>query len=89
MCAVEDRKDLKMGLKVLCLTVLAFQLADAVVQHRSLEEARLERQRLVHRYIKVLNKEEGAIRLVGGDTEYEGKDGLTWLRIRHSNTILN
>ncbi|XP_017044917.1 lysyl oxidase homolog 3B [Drosophila ficusphila] len=72
MCAVKDRKDLKMGLRLLCLTVLTFQLAEAVIEHRSLEEARLERQRLVHRYIKVLNKEEGAIRLVGGDYEYEG-----------------
>ena len=43
------------------------------VAHRSLEEARLERQRLVQKYIKTLNKEEGALRLVGGDAEYEGK----------------
>lgn len=55
------------------LSVLILLLtAEAVVQHRSLEDARLERQRLVHRYSKVLNKEEGAIRLVGGDNEYEG-----------------
>lgn len=40
---------------------------------RTLEEARQERQRLVQKYIKTLNKEEGAIRLVGGETEYEGK----------------
>lgn len=50
-----------------------FSLTNAVV-HRSLEEARLERQRLVQKYIKTLNKEEGAIRLVGGDVEYEGKE---------------
>lgn len=42
------------------------------VGHRSLDEARSERQRLVQKYIKTLNKEEGAIRLVGGDAEYEG-----------------
>jgi len=74
MCAIEDRKVLKMGLTLVCLTLLAIHMADAVVQHRSLEDARQERQRLVHRYTKVLNKEEGAIRLVGGDNEYEGKD---------------
>lgn len=46
------------------------------VGHRSLDEARSERQRLVQKYIKTLNKEEGAIRLVGGDAEYEGMQDM-------------
>lgn len=57
---------------VLAVLVLALHLTGGVVQHRSLEDARLERQHLTHKYIKLLNKEEGAIRLVGGDNEYEG-----------------
>ena len=54
------------------ILVCAAVFANAVVHH-SLEEARQERQRLVQKYIKTLNKEEGAIRLVGGETEFEGK----------------
>ncbi|XP_005185263.2 lysyl oxidase homolog 3B isoform X1 [Musca domestica] len=50
------------------------------VGHRSLDEARSERQRLVQKYIKTLNKEEGAIRLVGGDAEYEGN-----IEVLHNN----
>lgn len=53
------------------ILIISVTISNAVVHH-SLEEARLERQRLVQKYIKTLNKEEGAIRLVGGDAEYEG-----------------
>uniref|UniRef100_A0A1A9VEF4 Uncharacterized protein n=1 Tax=Glossina austeni TaxID=7395 RepID=A0A1A9VEF4_GLOAU len=52
--------------------LIIFVISCAIVPHTSLEEARLERQRLVQKYIKTLNKEEGAIRLVGGRNEYEG-----------------
>lgn len=57
---------------LLCIALLGLQLCAAVVHH-SLQDARHEQQQLVQRYIKTLNKEEGAIRLVGGDAEYEGR----------------
>lgn len=38
----------------------------------SLDAARLTRQHLIQKYIKTLNKEEGAIRLVNGANEFEG-----------------
>ncbi|XP_068144601.1 lysyl oxidase homolog 2B [Drosophila tropicalis] len=68
------KKMLCFFVKLLCLTILGCQLiAEAVVEHHSsLDQARQERQRLVQTYIKTLNKEEGALRLVGGETEYEG-----------------
>lgn len=53
--------------------LFGLQLCAAVVHH-TLQDARQEQQQLVQRYIKTLNKEEGAIRLVGGDTEYEGTE---------------
>ncbi|XP_017096513.2 LOW QUALITY PROTEIN: lysyl oxidase homolog 3A [Drosophila bipectinata] len=72
MCALERSKRIQMAYNIVLAVVLALNLAGGVVQHRSLEDARLERQHLTHKYIKLLNKEEGAIRLVGGDNEYEG-----------------
>lgn len=68
----EIEEDIIMAFKIVLAVVLALHLTGGVVQHRSLEDARLERQHLTHKYIKLLNKEEGAIRLVGGDNEYEG-----------------
>lgn len=60
---------------VVCIILLlGLQLCTAVVHH-TLQDARQEQQQLVQRYIKTLNKEEGAIRLVGGDAEYEGRVG--------------
>lgn len=44
-----------------------------VCVHRTLEEAREARQNLVKKYLKKLKKVEGAIQLVGGKNEYEGK----------------
>lgn len=55
------------------------------VVHHSLEEARLERQRLVQKYIKTLNKEEGAVRLVGGDVDYEGELVKTEKKVQFGN----
>ncbi|XP_018798905.1 PREDICTED: lysyl oxidase homolog 2B [Bactrocera latifrons] len=68
-------------LSLLIFAVLAFKglFVTGAVQ-RTLEEARQERQRLVQKYIKTLNKEEGAIRLVGGETEYEGN-----IEVLHNN----
>lgn len=43
--------------------------------HRTLDEAKEARQRLVKKYIKRLKKEEGAVKLVGGAHEYEGQCG--------------
>lgn len=40
---------------------------------RTIEDARIERNRLVAKYLKAQNKEEGAIRLVGGQGEWEGE----------------
>lgn len=58
---------------LLCIALFGLQLCTAVV-HQTLQDARQEQQQLVQRYIKTLNKEEGAIRLVGGDAEYEGRN---------------
>lgn len=41
-------------------------------QQQTLQDARNERQKLISKYMKKLNKEEGAIKLVGGRNEYEG-----------------
>lgn len=38
--------------------------------HRTLDEAKEARKNLVSQFLR---KEEGAIKLVGGNTEYEGK----------------
>lgn len=65
-----------LALHVLWLGLIAAQLAAAAV-HQSIQDARREQQQLVPRYIKTLNKEEGAIRLVGGDAEYEGRRLIT------------
>uniref|UniRef100_A0A1A9X3F4 protein-lysine 6-oxidase n=1 Tax=Glossina brevipalpis TaxID=37001 RepID=A0A1A9X3F4_9MUSC len=73
MCAVSSSS-------VLIIFVVFFKISCAIVPHTSLEEARLERQRLVQKYIKTLNKEEGAIRLVGGQNEYEGN-----IEVLHNN----
>lgn len=62
-------------LHVLCLGLVGAHLAAAAV-HQSIQDARRAHQQLVQRYIKTLNKEEGAIRLVGGDAEYEGRSWL-------------
>lgn len=69
-------KSLRISLQIvfICVCLVQFHWAQSVVHH-SLEDARSERQRLVQKYIKTLNKEEGAIRLVGGDAEYEGMKG--------------
>lgn len=40
--------------------------------HRTLDEAKAARERLVKKHMKRLRKEEGAIKLVGGANEYEG-----------------
>jgi lysyl oxidase-like protein 2/3/4 len=40
--------------------------------HRSIDDAKAERQKLVQKYLKTLKKEEGAIKLIGGKNEYEG-----------------
>lgn len=40
---------------------------------RPLEDARSERNRLVAKYLKTQKKEEGAIRLIGGQGEWEGE----------------
>ncbi|XP_037941499.1 lysyl oxidase homolog 3B-like [Teleopsis dalmanni] len=61
------------------LSIIFNCLTNAAV-HRTIEEARQERQRLVQKYIKTLNKEEGAIRLVGGQTEFEGN-----IEVLHNN----
>lgn len=42
------------------------------LQQQTLAQAKQERQKLVQKYIKHLKKEEGAIRLVGGNSAYEG-----------------
>lgn len=56
-------------LLVTVLCIIAFVL---VAAHQSLEQAKRERQKMVQKYIKHLKKEEGAIKLVGGQNEYEG-----------------
>lgn len=40
---------------------------------RTLEDARNERNRLVAKYLKTPTKEDGAIRLIGGQGEWEGE----------------
>lgn len=40
--------------------------------HRTLEEARAERQLLVRKHLKRLQKADGAIQLVGGAGDHEG-----------------
>jgi lysyl oxidase-like protein 2/3/4 len=41
--------------------------------HQSIDDAKAERLKLMRKYLKTLKKEEGAIKLVGGKNEYEGK----------------
>lgn len=52
------------------LIVLESVQVDGV--HRTLDEAKAARERLVKKHLKRLRKEEGAIKLVGGANEYEG-----------------
>lgn len=40
--------------------------------HSSVEEAKAARHNAVRKYHKKLKKQEGALRLVGGQNEYEG-----------------
>lgn len=42
-------------------------------QESALEKARLHRENMVRKYLKKLKKEEGAIKLVGGRGDFEGK----------------
>ncbi|XP_030375596.1 lysyl oxidase homolog 3B [Scaptodrosophila lebanonensis] len=65
--------------QLVCATVLCCHLVAAAVRYPS-ANARQERQSLVQSYSKVLNKEEGAIRLVGGRTDYEGN-----IEVLHNN----
>ncbi|XP_055848149.1 lysyl oxidase homolog 2B [Episyrphus balteatus] len=71
--------DSRMGVGILMVFCALAAFCTASV-HRSLEDARSERNRLVQKYIKTLKKEEGAIRLVGGPNEYEGN-----IEILHNN----
>ncbi|XP_061398678.1 lysyl oxidase homolog 2B [Musca vetustissima] len=72
---------LRIYMQIVCICVCLVQLiVTQSVPYRSLEDARSERQRLVQKYIKTLNKEEGAIRLVGGDAEHEGN-----IEVLHNN----
>ncbi|XP_037912970.1 lysyl oxidase homolog 3B [Hermetia illucens] len=52
------------------LLLACFQHSTAT--HRTLQDARNERSKLMNKYIKTLKKEEGAIKLVGGRHDYEG-----------------
>lgn len=72
MFHLTDRKSFAAAVLLFCLVLLDIIYITKAAVHQSLGEARSERQRLVQKYIKTLNKEEGAIRLVGGDTEFEG-----------------
>lgn len=53
------------------LLLACFQHSTAT--HRTLQDARNERSKLMNKYIKTLKKEEGAIKLVGGRHDYEGE----------------
>lgn len=59
------------------LTGLIFLYAEifavAVLAHTTLEEAQQINHSPAKKYSKKLRKEDGAIRLVGGSNDYEGK----------------
>lgn len=55
----------------LCVIFCCILIVSSV--HRTFEEAREARYNLVKKYFKKLKKSEGAIQLVGGRSDYEGK----------------
>lgn len=57
------------------LVILVLESIPANGVHRTLDEAKAARERLVKKHLKRLRKEEGAIKLVGGANEYEGMCG--------------
>lgn len=56
-----------------CVFVICCQLSIFVLSHSTLEEAQQIHHSPAKKYKKKLRKEEGAIRLVGGTNDYEGK----------------
>lgn len=59
----------------LCTILLQLLLEAAfpvTAVHRSLDEAKAARQKLVRKHLKRLKKADGAIKLVGGAGDYEG-----------------
>lgn len=55
------------------LVIIIAATVALALQESTLEKARHHRENLVRKYLKKLKKEEGAIKLVGGDGDYEGK----------------
>lgn len=60
-------------MKIFLIFSIFISLGICEVPRSALEEARNERNRLVAKYLKTLKKEEGAIRLIGGQGEWEGE----------------
>lgn len=60
---------------LLLVTLRLGDCAIAVDANRTsaLEEARLQRENLVRKYLKRLKKEEGALKLIGGRGDFEGE----------------
>lgn len=54
--------------------LIIFQILNSVYcVHKTIEEAKAAREVLVKKHLKRLKKEEGALKLVGGQSENEGK----------------
>lgn len=64
-----------------CIFVICCQLSTYVLSHSTLEEAQQIHHSPAKKYKKKLRKEEGAIRLVGGTNDYEGKYFRFFLKI--------
>lgn len=57
--------------------LIIFQLLNSVFcVHKTIEEAKAAREILVKKHLKRLKKEEGALKLVGGQNDYEGIEFL-------------
>lgn len=58
------------------------------LQGSALEEARLQRENMVRKYLKKLKKEDGAIKLVGGRGDFEGECVFIRYRLHSHNKYL-
>lgn len=73
----------------LCFFVICCQLSTFVLSHSTLEEAQQIHHSPAKKYKKKLRKEEGAIRLVGGTNDYEGKHFRFYLKLFNKFNVLH
>lgn len=64
---------MKISDPIFLCAVICCQIPALVLSHSTVEEAQHINPSPVKKYKKKLRKEEGAIRLVGGSNDYEGK----------------